>query len=57
MPSLIGEELLPAFEKHYGFKRTAPEIEFFTILPTLSTAAARMTCAPNIWTRVSSKPA
>ena len=22
--------LLPAFEKHYGFKRTAPEIEFFT---------------------------
>jgi len=28
--SLIGEVLLPAFEKHYGFKRTAPEIEFFT---------------------------
>src|SRR5580693_270370 len=30
MPGLIGEVLLPAFEKHYGFKRTAREIEFFT---------------------------
>lgn len=30
MPGLISEVLLPAFEKHYGFKRTAPEIEFFT---------------------------
>ena len=30
MPGLIGEVLLPAFEKHYGFKRAAPEIEFFT---------------------------
>jgi pyrroloquinoline-quinone synthase len=30
MPGLIGEILLPAFEKHYGFKRTAREIEFFT---------------------------
>jgi pyrroloquinoline-quinone synthase len=30
MPGLIGEVLLPAFEKHYGFMRTAPEIEFFT---------------------------
>jgi pyrroloquinoline-quinone synthase len=30
MPGLIGEVLLPAFEKHYGFKRTALEIEFFT---------------------------
>jgi pyrroloquinoline quinone (PQQ) biosynthesis protein C len=30
MPGLIGEVLLPAFETHYGFKRTAPEIEFFT---------------------------
>lgn len=30
MPGLIHEVLLPAFEKHYGFKRTAPEIEFFT---------------------------
>jgi pyrroloquinoline quinone (PQQ) biosynthesis protein C len=30
MPGLIGEVLLPAFEKHYGFKRSAPEIEFFT---------------------------
>ena len=30
MPGLIAEVLLPAFEKHYGFKRTAPEIEFFT---------------------------
>ena len=29
MPGLIGEVLLPAFEKHYGFRRTAPEIEFF----------------------------
>ena len=29
MPGLIGEVLLPAFEKHYGFKRTAREIEFF----------------------------
>ena len=28
MPGLIGEVLLPALEKHYGFKRTAPEIEF-----------------------------
>jgi pyrroloquinoline quinone (PQQ) biosynthesis protein C len=30
MPGLIGEVLLPAFEKYYGFKRSAPEIEFFT---------------------------
>jgi hypothetical protein len=30
MPGLIGEVLLPAFEKHYGFNRAAPEIEFFT---------------------------
>ena len=30
MPGLIGEVLLPAFEKHYGFKRRAREIEFFT---------------------------
>jgi pyrroloquinoline quinone (PQQ) biosynthesis protein C len=30
MPGLISEVLLPAFEKHYGLKRTAPEIEFFT---------------------------
>lgn len=30
MPGLISEVLLPAFEKHYGFKRAAPEIEFFT---------------------------
>ena len=30
MPGLIGEVLLPAFEKHYGFKRNSPEIEFFT---------------------------
>ncbi|MGH7091108.1 MAG: TenA family transcriptional regulator [Stellaceae bacterium] len=30
MPGLISEVLLPAFEKHYGFKRTASEIEFFT---------------------------
>jgi pyrroloquinoline-quinone synthase len=30
MPGLIGEVLLPAFEKHYGFKRNAREIEFFT---------------------------
>ena len=29
MPGLIGEVLLPAFEKHYGFRRTAPGIEFF----------------------------
>jgi hypothetical protein len=29
MPGLIGEVLLPAFEKHYGFRRTAREIEFF----------------------------
>jgi pyrroloquinoline-quinone synthase len=29
MPGLIGEVLLPAFEKHYGIKRAAPEIEFF----------------------------
>lgn len=30
MPGLISEVLLPAFEKHFGFKRNAPEIEFFT---------------------------
>ena len=30
MPGLIGEVLLPAFEKHHGFGRYAPEIEFFT---------------------------
>jgi pyrroloquinoline quinone (PQQ) biosynthesis protein C len=30
MPGLISEVLLPAFEKHYGFKRGTPEIEFFT---------------------------
>lgn len=30
MPGLIGEILLPAFAKHYGFKRNAREIEFFT---------------------------
>jgi pyrroloquinoline-quinone synthase len=30
MPGLIGEVLLPAFEKYYGFKRSAPEIEFFS---------------------------
>ena len=30
MPGLIAEVLLPAFEKHYGFKRGRPEIEFFT---------------------------
>jgi pyrroloquinoline quinone (PQQ) biosynthesis protein C len=30
MPGLISEVLLPAFEKHYGFKRKAREIEFFT---------------------------
>ena len=30
MPGLIGEVLLPALEKHYGFKHTAREIEFFT---------------------------
>ena len=30
MPGLISEVLLPAFEKHYGFTRNSPEIEFFT---------------------------
>ena len=30
MPGLIGEVLLPAFQKHYGFRAGAPEIEFFT---------------------------
>ena len=30
MPGLISEVLLPAFEKHYGFNRNSPEIEFFT---------------------------
>ena len=30
MPGLISEVLLPAFEKHYGFKLKSPEIEFFT---------------------------
>jgi pyrroloquinoline-quinone synthase len=30
MPGLISEVLLPAFEKHYGYKRNAREIEFFT---------------------------
>lgn len=30
MPALMIEVVLPAFAKHYGFKRGAPEIEFFT---------------------------
>jgi len=30
MPGLISEILLPAFEKHYGFRLNSPEIEFFT---------------------------
>jgi pyrroloquinoline-quinone synthase len=30
MPGLIREVLLPAFERHYGFTRNSPEIEFFT---------------------------
>jgi pyrroloquinoline quinone (PQQ) biosynthesis protein C len=30
MPGLIGEVLLPAFARHYGFEATAPEIEFFS---------------------------
>jgi pyrroloquinoline quinone (PQQ) biosynthesis protein C len=30
MPGLISEVLLPSFEKHYGFRPGAPEIEFFT---------------------------
>ncbi len=30
MPALMTEIVLPAFERHYGFKRAAPEIEFFT---------------------------
>jgi|GEM_PF-309137 pyrroloquinoline-quinone synthase len=30
MPGLIGEVILPALEKHYGFTREAPEIAFFT---------------------------
>ena len=30
MPGLISEVLLPAFERHYGFKRGSREIEFFT---------------------------
>lgn len=30
MPGLIGEVLLPAFERHYGFHRGQPEIKFFT---------------------------
>ena len=30
MPGLISEVLLPAFEKHYGFRLNSPEIEFFT---------------------------
>ena len=29
MSGLIGKVLLPAFEKHYGFRRTAREIELF----------------------------
>jgi len=28
-PALNDELVLPAFEKHYGYKRTAPEVEFF----------------------------
>jgi pyrroloquinoline quinone (PQQ) biosynthesis protein C len=28
-PALNSELVLPAFEKHYGFKQSAPEIEFF----------------------------
>src|SRR5260370_10085378 len=30
MPGLLGEVLLAAFEKHYGFRLNSPEIEFFT---------------------------
>jgi pyrroloquinoline quinone (PQQ) biosynthesis protein C len=30
MPGLISEVLMPAFETHYGFRSSAPEIEFFT---------------------------
>lgn len=30
MPALMTEVVLPAFERHYGFSRNAPEIEFFT---------------------------
>jgi pyrroloquinoline quinone (PQQ) biosynthesis protein C len=28
-PALNDEVVLPAFEKHYGYKRSAPEVEFF----------------------------
>jgi pyrroloquinoline quinone (PQQ) biosynthesis protein C len=28
-PALNDEIVLPAFEKHYGYKRSAPEVEFF----------------------------
>ncbi|HUK59436.1 MAG TPA: iron-containing redox enzyme family protein [Stellaceae bacterium] len=28
-PALNDELVLPAFEKHYGYKRSAPEVEFF----------------------------
>ena len=57
MPGLIGEVLLPAFEKHYGFKRTAPEIEFFTEHDAAmsSTAAVKSNCAAGISTPHSSK--
>jgi pyrroloquinoline quinone (PQQ) biosynthesis protein C len=30
MPALMTEIVLPAFERHYGYKRSAPEIAFFT---------------------------
>jgi hypothetical protein len=30
MPGLIGEVLLPAFEKYYGFRLNSRDIEFFT---------------------------
>ena len=59
MPGLIGEVLLPAFEKHYGFKRTAREMEFFAEhrAADVEQVIGRASSAPNIWTHRSSRRA
>ena len=56
MPGLIGEVLLPAFEKHYGFRLGSPEIEFFTEHDAADVEHSRRQsrCAAAISTRRSS---
>ena len=51
MPGLIGEVLLPAFEKHYGFRRTAHEVEFFAEHVAADVEhSGRASSARNTWT-------